>query len=156
MALETVKRVAGGETASEEVRLKQYELILEMYRHHFDLYLKVVALYLGSTGAAAGFIFAASTTADQRTALLGFLGLVSGASALANGFVFHWLRSTQRVLDDIQILGWVGLGRGRFGSAWATLSTNTWGKSGLGREYAGFRIYYYVNVRGNPNVAWLR
>ena len=56
------------------------------------------------------------------------------------------------------VLGCFGLGRGHFGSRWATPPTNTWTKTKLGRRYAVFRIKFYFNVSESPKaaLAWVK
>ena len=87
--------------SKDELRWKQYEAVLDTYRHHLDIYFKLAALYLTITGAVAGFVFAEGTTSEQRTALLAFLFLVSLAAMLANAFVLFWGDSVQKLLDGL-------------------------------------------------------
>lgn len=82
-------------------RLKQYEIVVETYRHHLEVYFKLAGLYLAITGGVAGFVFAESVGHAQRRALLSFLMLVSAAAVVANLVVLYWGRSLQKNLDDL-------------------------------------------------------
>jgi hypothetical protein len=59
------------ELATEYSRLwARFVLFVDLYKHHFDLFLKGFVFYLAVQGAVAGFAFSEDTTPETRQALL--------------------------------------------------------------------------------------
>src|ERR1035441_1669360 len=46
------------------------QMYLDVYKHHFDLFVKAVFLYFATMGATAGYVFAGSTTRGAKIAVL--------------------------------------------------------------------------------------
>jgi hypothetical protein len=64
--------------------------LVELYKHHFDLFLKGYGLQLAVLAAVAGFAFSDSATLGQRTALLVFGAVVCIVCAIAWNLGMRW------------------------------------------------------------------
>lgn len=71
-------------------RLRHYEILIDTYRHHFDLFIKGVAVYLLVISAACGFLFSKESNAN-RDGLAWFIVVISLIGL--NGLVpcYKWL-----------------------------------------------------------------
>ena len=72
--------------------LKHYEMLIETYRHHFDLFIKGVAVYLLIISAVCGFMFSRESIANRQ----GLAWFVLGISLIGlNGLrpCYRWLRT---------------------------------------------------------------
>lgn len=79
-----------------EILHSQLKTYLEIYRHHFDLYLKAIALYLGVVGATATYIFQEGVNGQTRVALSVFITVVSLGS-VAGGYVSRgWVMEIEK------------------------------------------------------------
>ena len=83
---------------SSQTDRTQSETWIDLYKHHFDLFLKGYVVQLAIVGAVAGYVFRPGTDETTRAFLLGFVMLVTAISAAAwiNGLV--WRRRILRHL----------------------------------------------------------
>jgi hypothetical protein len=89
--------VGGPNFPTRDELLSQLEMWLDVYKHHFDLFLKGVAFYLAAAGALGGLIYREhATSAAQRTLSLG-LEVFSTAAVL--GCLISW-RFVARLRED--------------------------------------------------------
>lgn len=85
------------------IELHKYNLTMrvDIYKTHFDLFVKGVALYLAIVGAIAGLIFQPSATGTTRSALALFVGLCSGLGVAGSRIGIAWTRAAQADMDQI-------------------------------------------------------
>ena len=69
------------------------KLYIDLYKHHFDLFLKGYGVYLAIIATAAGFVFRSETEPVARTALLLLVAIVSIAAVIAWSTSFFWARA---------------------------------------------------------------
>lgn len=82
-----------------DIELKLYEMWVTTYRHHTDLTIKGLTVYLAIIGAVGGYIFGSTTTSRTRLALLTFLLLVSVITfgSLRMGLI--WFRGFSEIVE---------------------------------------------------------
>ena len=69
------------------------KLYVDLYKHHFDLFLKGYAVYLAIVATVAGFVFRGEIEPVTRAALLLLVALVSIAAVIAWSTAFFWARA---------------------------------------------------------------
>jgi hypothetical protein len=84
-------------TPTPEQLQKQLELYLEIYKHHFDMYLKAVALYLAVLGGVLAYLFRAETSAADRRILASFIVLLSVGAVVGSLLSRRWVIDVQRI-----------------------------------------------------------
>ena len=52
-------------------------MFIDVYKHHFDLFVKTVFLYFAAMGTAAGYVFRTSATPESKMAVCGVAAAVS-------------------------------------------------------------------------------
>ena len=52
-------------------------MFIDVYKHHFDLFVKTVFLYFAAMGTAAGYVFRTSATLESKMAVCGVAAAVS-------------------------------------------------------------------------------
>ena len=70
----------------------QYDLLLQIYQHHFALLITGFAVYLAAVGVIAGYTFQPNVNTTTRMALLLFVVITSLISVGALFAVRAWLR----------------------------------------------------------------
>lgn len=78
----------------------QLSIYIDLYKHHFDMFLKAAVIYLGVVAGLAALSFNAKTFVGK----CGLAILVSIATVVGflGGKIYkEWLISTERVLSDI-------------------------------------------------------
>lgn len=78
-------------------------MFVDLYKHHFDLWIKGYLVYLGIVGVTAGFLFNKDTTPNARSFLILFLVTVSSISVGAWAVGLVWLRSFDSTLRDLSV-----------------------------------------------------
>ena len=73
--------------------------LIELYKHHFDLFLKGYALQLAVLSGVAGFAFDGDSTRVQRISLLGFGAVVCVVCAFAWRFGMKWRKHFTLAFD---------------------------------------------------------
>ncbi len=69
---------------------------LEVYKHHFDLFLKFNALYLAAVGAMAGYMFTPPATPSVRQSLAFMIAVASVVGFFGNAVARFWLRDLKK------------------------------------------------------------
>jgi hypothetical protein len=90
------------ESERTKVLLTQYQALLEVYKQHFDLFLKGVTVYLAAMSAIAGFAIAKETSANIKLLLS---ALIPCGSLIAFfGFLIsrRWVAHLQKSLESIE------------------------------------------------------
>jgi hypothetical protein len=88
------------EPSSDQLQ-KQLELYLDIYKHHFDIYLKAVALYLAVLGATLAYLFRAETKDADRAILALFIVFLSVGAVAGSLFSRRWVVDVQRIHHGI-------------------------------------------------------
>lgn len=73
-------------------RYDLFKIYLDIYKHHFELWLKGYIAYLAIIGATAGFVFVKDTPPQMDKFLLMFVGTVSVISMFAWSVGLKWVR----------------------------------------------------------------
>ncbi len=94
----TPENTPGTPSASEPELLKLY---VDVYKHHFDLWLKGYVIYLAVVGSAAGLIFRADASPDVRRFLMLFVVTVSAVSLVAWFVGLKWAKTFSAALERI-------------------------------------------------------
>ena len=76
---------------SDASLLKQYEIVIGVYQHHFELLVKALAVYLALVGALVGYTFQKDVEPVVKTVLLLFVSLTSVVGVGALVCVRSWL-----------------------------------------------------------------
>jgi hypothetical protein len=84
-----------------EVELKLYEIWVVTYRHHMDLVLKGLTVYLAIVGAVGGLIFGPERARSLRIVLLAFVLLVSALGVATLQLGHRWLRGFTEVVRAV-------------------------------------------------------
>lgn len=83
----------GAESRTGASSWELLKLYVDLYKHHFDLFLKGYAVYLAIIATAAGFVFRDGTEPLTRTALVLLVAIVSIAAVVAWSTSFFWARA---------------------------------------------------------------
>jgi len=81
--------------------MSQLEMWLDVYKHHFDLYVKGVAFYLAAASTLAGLIYQQSITATARQSLSVVLTLFSFVTFAGSIVSCLFVRRLQADVDAI-------------------------------------------------------
>jgi len=81
--------------------MTQWKTALEVYRHHFDLFLKAVALYFAIVGALAGFIYRDNMPLASQKSLSILISLLSIVSILGCWLSRRYVKALQTLVDTI-------------------------------------------------------
>ena len=93
------------ETASDTAK-SQMQMYLDVYKHHFDLFVKAVFLYFATIGATAGYVFASSTTRGAKISVLLVGAALSVVAECACVVSRRWVMAVdQRVAKFAEELG---------------------------------------------------
>jgi hypothetical protein len=85
----------------DQVFLKQMELFLEIYRHHLELLIKAVVVYLAIVGAAAGYVFREGTTPGSKAALSMVVAILSMVALVGCHWAVGWVKGFNGTVDRI-------------------------------------------------------
>jgi hypothetical protein len=85
-----------------KVLLTQYQSFLDIYKHHFDLFLKGILGYLASISVMAGFIFRTETSKYHKIALSVVIPLASLVAFLGCLKSRRWVLDLQSSIDSIE------------------------------------------------------
>ena len=80
---------------------KQLSLYLEIYKHHFDLFVKGTVVYLALLGAIAGYIFRAEATLASQAALSLFATAISTLAFVGCLVSGRWVAELEAVIGRI-------------------------------------------------------
>ena len=83
--------------------LELLKIFVDLYKHHFDLWLKGYLVYLGIIGVTAGFLFNKDAAPTTRSFLILFLVTVSSISVGAWAVGLVWLRRFDATLRDLSL-----------------------------------------------------
>jgi len=79
-------------------------IYVDLYKHHFELWLKSYLLYMAILGVAAGILFgkdlAGAQTSELQRFLLVFIAVVSLFAAIAFSVGLHWLIRFEKTLQS--------------------------------------------------------
>lgn len=80
--------------------ITQYGQYLETYRHHLELFSKLLALYFALVGTVTGVIFSDKTSEDSRKSLKVFMIAISALMLAGAYFAFKFgLRLAQAIAE---------------------------------------------------------
>ncbi len=77
---------------------KQVALYMDVYKHHFDLFVKGTAVYLAIVGTVAGLVFKDGTRLPLQVALCIFVMLISCVGGYACYWSDKWVCDLERVI----------------------------------------------------------
>jgi hypothetical protein len=77
------------------------KIYVDIYKHHFDLWLKGYVVYLAIIASTAGFIFGGDTTPDMRRFLMLFASTVSAVSLVAWVVGLRWALDFSSAVERI-------------------------------------------------------
>jgi len=81
-----------------EVLLTAY---IDLYKHHYELWLRGFFVYLGVLGVVAGFLFSNDLLPGERNLLLVFIFAASLVAIVAFFVGFRWLSDFEKVFQDL-------------------------------------------------------
>jgi hypothetical protein len=81
--------------------MAQWQTALEVYKHHFDLFIKAVALYFTIIGAAAGFMYRDNIPVTSQRALSILIGLLSAVAMLGCWVSYRYVKRLQEFVSAI-------------------------------------------------------
>lgn len=81
--------------------MTQWKTALEVYRHHFDLFLKAVALYFAIVGALAGFIYRDNMPLASQKSLSILISLLSVVSLLGCWLSRRYVKTLQALVGSL-------------------------------------------------------
>ena len=88
--------------ASEDVLLSQFKTYVDVYCHHFDLYLKATALYLAAVSAMATYMF--TGIGVTMKVALSLLVIVTSLGAVAAGYVSkRWVSNVEEIVTALTV-----------------------------------------------------
>jgi hypothetical protein len=117
----------------------QYELLLQIYQHHFALLITGFAVYLAAVGVIAGYTFQPTVNTTTRTALLLFVVITSSVCVGALISVRVWLRELTSL--KLQLEAALGLYAFPFSAARRVSLAITWLVLMVGALAAGLALY---------------
>jgi hypothetical protein len=77
------------------------KIYVDVYKHHFDLWLKGYVFYLAIIGSTAGFIFGKDTSPDTRRFLMLFVVTVSAVSLIAWFVGLMWAKDFAAAVERV-------------------------------------------------------
>lgn len=80
-----------------------FKVFIDIYKHHFDLWLKAYLAYLAIIGVVAGILFRPETPSDSRQFLVLFVVTVSLLSVIAWVIGLAWIRQFEKILDQLSV-----------------------------------------------------
>ena len=100
MASPLEKSIASGADPQADAR-DAFKVFVEIYKHHFELWLKAYLAYLAIMGVVAGILFKPETPLDSRKFLVLFVVTVSLLSVVAWSIGLVWLRQFEKTIDQL-------------------------------------------------------
>lgn len=79
----------------------QMSMYVDVYKHHFDLFVKGVFLYFAVMGAAAGYVFGSATSRGSRIAVLLMASAISLVAQSACVVSRKWVRAVAMRVEKI-------------------------------------------------------
>ena len=98
--LDTAFDAQGTGAIQSRADLDATKLLVDVYKHHFDLYLKGVVIQLAVVGAVSGLVFRPETDQSTKLALLAFASIVSTIGAVGWMAGMAWHRRITRAIDE--------------------------------------------------------
>jgi hypothetical protein len=88
---------------SQRIDLLKAQMLVyvDLYKAHFDIFLKGTALYLGLVGAIVGFALQSKPDAKTLCGLSVVLTLGSVIGIVGGAISRQWIRSTKQLLSDV-------------------------------------------------------
>lgn len=83
--------------------LEYLKLLLDIYKHHFDLFLKAMLLYLAAVGAIASFIFSGASNSAAIVRLTLAFGIPCGSIIALVGCLVsnRWIMRVEKICNDL-------------------------------------------------------
>jgi hypothetical protein len=86
---------------ARDALLEQWKTVMEIYRHHWDLFLKAVVLYFAILGGLAGFLFRESTAPAAQRGLSLLAAALSVITFIGCLMARAYVRRLQSFSDDL-------------------------------------------------------
>ena len=86
---------------SQDTAAKYLDLYLGLYKHHFELFLKGLALYLGIIGGTAAYVYRDGAATSARVPLSVFVIFVSLLAAGGCMVSLEWVSSMDRIITRL-------------------------------------------------------
>ncbi len=87
-----------GETDLLKMQLSIY---IDLYKHHYDLFLKAAGIYLAVVSVLASYIFRADVNFATKCALSIIVSIAAIIGFLGGKLYIEWLTSTEKSVSDI-------------------------------------------------------
>jgi hypothetical protein len=84
----------------------QLNMYMDLYKHHYELYIKGMVIWLAVIGALAGYIFRPDIDMSTKCALSVFISVCSINAFFGGVLSKRWVNRTEEALAEI----WAGLG----------------------------------------------
>src|SRR2546425_12803203 len=81
---------------SPEALRAQLTMYMDLYKHHFDLFVKAVVIYFAAMGAIAGYVFNDSLSSGTRVAVSSVAGIVSLLALVACVCSRRWVTTVEQ------------------------------------------------------------
>lgn len=78
-----------------------FKIFVEIYKHHFDLWLKAYLAYLAIIGVVAGILFKPDTPIASRNFLIIFVAAISLLAVIAWIIGIVWIKLFERTLGQL-------------------------------------------------------
>jgi hypothetical protein len=80
----------------------QLSLLIDVYKHHFDLFIKALALYLGTCSIISGFIFQNEVSFELKLVLSILIQLASILVVLGCYISIKWIEDIESIVKSIE------------------------------------------------------
>ncbi|HZF08423.1 MAG TPA: hypothetical protein VFE33_06490 [Thermoanaerobaculia bacterium] len=81
--------------------MAQWQTAMEVYKHHFDLFLKAVALYFAIVGAVAGFMYRDSFPLSSQRALSVLIAFLSVVTMMGCWMSFRYVKRLRDLVSAL-------------------------------------------------------
>ena len=101
---EPSQTIVGGSKpdATLTVVLEQLKLYFDLYKHHWDLYLKAHVLFYAVVGALGGYLSKAEVTSHERTLLTSAMAVGACVACIASAIGLQWLKTIQFIVQSLE------------------------------------------------------
>ncbi|MCL4501003.1 MAG: hypothetical protein M1438_03995 [Deltaproteobacteria bacterium] len=86
---------------TQDLLIKHLDMYMDIYKHHFNLFLKGVTIYLVSIGVIAGYIFKGDINIHTQAILSSLFIIESIGAFLCCVFSFRWINTVDKIVRRI-------------------------------------------------------
>jgi hypothetical protein len=86
---------------SSERAFRQLKMYIDVYKYHFDLFLKGVVLYLATVGAIAGFIYRSGASVESQVVLSAIVSIGSIIAMFGCYVSRKWVIALEEAVNNL-------------------------------------------------------